>query len=638
MNIKAFPLLLLLLTGTCTTKSTSSQNISTGQCQQTFAQLAILHEAGKTQETIDLVKLKLPDILKNAKDANEKDSVFYYVRRVLNLCFMAYQSSVQFSAGIEYMDSLSNNPLLQKHCQYELLTSRASLHQMLGDNQEAVRLADAYLRLPTNPDAGQFIKQAEAISGVYVYSGNDLSKAIQILEKAIKVYRNGEKYQNMIILISRLGIYYRLLGEYEKAIATNQEAISTYNDSMPPRNVVIAYGEQGNLYFELGMYDHALQMNAKAAYYSMKKDSFGLGDVYRYRAAIFRKTGQKDSVFHYLNLAERISALQRSNKGVFINKVLEADCSMDYPDSVEKALQLVLSVCPDSSRVPQWARYQLNLQLGRALLKTGQDQKGLPLIEEAAKGLTDMNMMEGHAASRLLMDYYLAKGMNDAFVRCYKRNQNMADSLSNIDKVRAVAAANIRFDAQRKEKENKLLSAQVELQQQQLFNNICISVVLLLLLITTATYVISRRKVNRLLIENNKQEIKKLITRQQDLNRRNEQLTDQIEQAMASNNINTIRQLTGQDLLSKEDETTFRQSFAAIYPAYLPSLRERYPQLTRNEELLAMLICMNQSTDEIALIMGINRNSVNVVRSRMRKNMELTKEASLDEVLKQYLP
>lgn len=106
---------------------------------------------------------------------------------------------------------------------------------------------------------------------------------------------------------------------------------------------------------------------------------------------------------------------------------------------------------------------------------------------------------------------------------------------------------------------------------------------------------------------------------------------------MAANNLNTVSQLTGQSLLSKEDENTFRKSFAAIYPLYLPKLREKYPQLTRNEELLAMLICMNQSTDEIALIMGINRSSVNMIRSRMRKKIKLTKEESLDEVIKQYL-
>lgn len=128
-----------------------------------------------------------------------------------------------------------------------------------------------------------------------------------------------------------------------------------------------------------------------------------------------------------------------------------------------------------------------------------------------------------------------------------------------------------------------------------------------------------------------------LAARNAELNRHNELLTGQIEQAMAANNLNTVSQLTGQSLLSKEDENTFRKSFAAIYPLYLPKLREKYPQLTRNEELLAMLICMNQSTDEIALIMGINRSSVNMIRSRMRKKIKLTKEESLDEVIKQYL-
>ena len=460
---------------------------------------------------------------------------------------------------------------------------------------------------------------------------------IQILEKAIDVYRKGGNFPNMLRIMSRLGIYYHLSGEYEKAIATNQEAIATYNDSIAPGNVVIAYGEQANLYAELGMYDQALEMNKKAQYYSMLKDSFGLGDLYRYRAQIFRNMNQKDSVFHYLRLGEKLSMIQNSFKGVFVNKVETVNSYLDYPDSLEKALQLALSICPDTVRMPQWAKYQLNLHLGRALLQTGKEQNGIHLIDRAAQDLINMKFMEGRDANEILMDYYLAKGMNDDFARCYIRNRQFADSLDNNEKKRAVAAANIRFDTNQKEKENKLLSAQVQWQQQQLFYNICISITLLLLLITTTAYFIIRRKANHQLIENNKREIQTLIARQQGLNRRNEQLTEEIERAMATNNLNSIRQLTVQSLLSREDENTFRRSFATIHPSYLPKLRESYPQLTRNEELLAMLICMNQSTDEIALIMGINRNSVNVVRSRMRKNMELPKEKSLDEVLKQYL-
>ena len=539
--------------------------------------------------------------------------------------------------GIDYMDSIGNHPLIREHCPHELLSFKAGLNQLYGNNPEAVRLAEDYLQLPVCTSANDFIRQAEIISGVYMYSGNNLPKAIQILEKAIDVYRKGGNFPNMLRIMSRLGIYYHLSGEYEKAIATNQEAIATYNDSIAPGNVVIAYGEQANLYAELGMYDQALEMNKKAQYYSMLKDSFGLGDLYRYRAQIFRNMNQKDSVFHYLRLGEKLSMIQNSFKGVFVNKVETVNSYLDYPDSLEKALQLALSICPDTVRMPQWAKYQLNLHLGRALLQSGKEQNGIHLIDRAAQDLINMKFMEGRDANEILMDYYLAKGMNDDFARCYIRNRQFADSLDNNEKKRAVAAANIRFDANQKEKENKLLSAQVQWQQQQLFYNICISITLLLLLITTTAYFIIRRKANHQLIENNKREIQTLITRQQDLNRRNEQLTEEIERAMATNNLNSIRQLTVQSLLSREDENTFRRSFATIHPSYLPKLRESYPQLTRNEELLAMLICMNQSTDEIALIMGINRNSVNVVRSRMRKNMELPKEKSLDEVLKQYL-
>ena len=145
--------------------------------------------------------------------------------------------------------------------------------------------------------------------------------------------------------------------------------------------------------------------------------------------------------------------IQNSFKGVFVNKVETVNSYLDYPDSLEKALQLALSICPDTVRMPQWAKYQLNLHLGRALLQTGKEQNGIHLIDRAAQDLINMKFMEGRDANEILMDYYLAKGMNDDFARCYIRNRQFADSLDNNEKKRAVAAANIRFDANQKEKE-----------------------------------------------------------------------------------------------------------------------------------------------------------------------------------------
>ena len=69
---------------------------------------------------------------------------------------------------------------------------------------------------------------------------------------------------------------------------------------------------------------------------------------------------------------------------------------------MEKALQLALSICPDTVRMPQWAKYQLNLHLGRALLQTGKEQNGIHLIDRAAQDLINMKFMEGRDANEIL--------------------------------------------------------------------------------------------------------------------------------------------------------------------------------------------------------------------------------------------
>ena len=370
----------------------------------------------------------------------------------------------------------------------------------------------------------------------------------------------------------------------------------------------------------------------------MRQNRIVLGYHYRNRAQIFRKLQKRDSVFHYLRLGEQASTAQQSFKGVFVNRVTTAEAYLDYPDSVQKALLLTRSICKDSLRMPPWAKAQLKLHMGRALMLTGDEAEGVKLVHNASRDFGGMGMLaEEYNANAILLDYYSSWGKKDPFEYYYERCRLFSDSLKQAEIMRAVAAANIRFDTHRKEEENKLLSAQLDLQKQRLSYNIAISVALCLLLILFVAYYLFRRKVHRQTLENNRLEMQRLISRQQELNRRNEQLNKQIEEAMASKNLETIRQLTVQSLLSKEDEQAFRRSFAALYPSYLPRLRERFPRLTRNEELLAMLIVINQSTDEIALIIGINRQSVNVIRSRMRKNMGLSKDESLDEILKSFL-
>lgn len=636
MSFRFFLMFLLLLPMACTENIQDGKEGTHGW--NDIRELNILLKERKEQEAIGIVLQKIYDLRKDTVQTVTDNTQIEYARLLFGLLVDAYLNSRQFTAGIVCLDSLEKISFWKENYRYDFPVAKARLYQEMGNNRQAIQWAATYLDLPECTDVGRLISYSEIISEIYIYCNNDLAKAVRILEKAVEAYRGGSMHSNIVPAISRLSIYYRMMGEYGKAVTFGQEAVENCNDSIPPQDVVIAYGAQANLYKELGLYQQALQQNATALHYSLASDSFGLGDLYRYRAEIFSLTGNQDSVFHYLHLDEQVSMCLQNIKGIFLNRLAIMKACLENPDSLQRALNLGLSICSDTANIPKWAQYQLDFYLGQLMQKVGDTQHAIPLIERASAGFASIHKVEmEEKANRMLMDYYRQMKMDDTFMHYYNRNLLFADSLRADEKLRAVAAANIRFGAEREKENNVFLSAWMSIQRYQPYQNICIFLGLLMLIGGSAGYLIYKKKAVHSLMERGEKEIRRLMTSRQELDRRNAQLAEQMEQMKIDHNLTAVRQLSGQRLLNKEDENMFRKSFAVVHPSYLPNLREYYPQLTRNEELLAMLICMNQSTDEIALIMSINRSSVNMIRSRMRKKMGLLKEDSLDEILKGYL-
>ena len=91
-------------------------------------------------------------------------------------------------------------------------------------------------------------------------------------------------------------------------------------------------------------------------------------------------------------------------------------------------------------------------------------------------------------------------------------------------------------------------------------------------------------------------------------------------------------------ILEKEHEAEFKRSFATAYPHFLPELRRDYPDLTPSLELICMLIFLHRSTDEIALAIGISRDSVHKSRYRIRRTLGLGREDDLDSFIQQRRP
>lgn len=95
-----------------------------------------------------------------------------------------------------------------------------------------------------------------------------------------------------------------------------------------------------------------------------------------------------------------------------------------------------------------------------------------------------------------------------------------------------------------------------------------------------------------------------------------------------------IRVKISTELLNSEKEAEFRHSFTAVYPDYLPSLHRLSADMTPTDELIAVLLLLELSYNEIALTLGISKNGMNKARSRMRQRLGLKSEIVLEEFLK----
>lgn len=107
-------------------------------------------------------------------------------------------------------------------------------------------------------------------------------------------------------------------------------------------------------------------------------------------------------------------------------------------------------------------------------------------------------------------------------------------------------------------------------------------------------------------------------------------------------NLKTVKEtpnyseLQGSTILTKDDWIHFRKQFNKVYPNYLYSLREAYPQLSQAEIRYLCLVKLNLRQTEIAAALGISDSSIRVTWHRMRKKLDLKSLMNPDEFLSEF--
>ena len=566
--------------------------------------------------------------------------------------------------GSEFLtDSLLNSrhPYYTQVLRPELLAHSCKFYLAQNRMKQVDSIGHLFLSLPPTDDPRRDARTWHVMAYSLEFCSIDTKAPMQLMEHAVASCRKAEgKVGNEGEIYDYMGYLYWKNGEPEKAITAIQEAIDWYTarPGTPGDGLIECYNDLSQVYATLELFDKAIEANTLAVEASKKLDNWTLEEVYRLRAACFSNAGEKDSALFYIQ--EAIKATPKSAEKYF-NLLLHIN-RLDYyyaayPDSIAGQLDECCRLLKDTAHIAPFAQNYLYAYHGKALLRTpGHEQEGVEQLERSFRNFQTSHFPEGIiSVGDELIRAYIRTGMPDRISSIYSLYTETSDSLRHRARANAAIGANVRYETGRKEQENLVLAAEVSLKQRTLIFTRLLVGLLFVFLLVGGMYMRQRQRFLRQVSNARLSQISGLLQTQQELKEKNESLQGMQEELRQSNEalfeakqelsrhnasltqkkaVSNLRMKISTEIFNSDKEAEFRRSFTAFYPDYIPALHRLSPDITRTDELIAMLIILELSSDEIALTLGISKIGVNKARSRMRKRLGLAGDTKLEDFLK----
>ena len=566
--------------------------------------------------------------------------------------------------GSEFLtDSLLNSrhPYYTQVLRPELLAHSCKFYLAQNRMKQVDSIGHLFLSLPPTDDPRRDARTWHVMAYSLEFCSIDTKAPMQLMEHAVASCRKAEgKVGNEGEIYGYMGYLYWKNGEPEKAITAIQEAIDWYTarPGTPGDGLIECYNDLSQVYATLELFDKAIEANTLAVEASKKLDNWTLEEVYRLRAACFSNAGEKDSALFYIQ--EAIKATPKSAEKYF-NLLLRIN-RLDYyyaayPDSIAGQLDECCRLLKDTAHIDPFAQNYLYAYHGKALLRTpGHEQEGVEQLERSFRNFQTSHFPEGIiSVGDELIRAYIRTGMPDRISSIYSLYTETSDSLRHRARANAAIGANVRYETGRKEQENLVLADEVSLKQRTLIFTRLLVGLLFVILLVGGMYMRQRQRFLRQVSNARLSQISGLLQTQQELKEKNESLQGMQEELRQSNEalfeakqelsrhnasltqkkaVSNLRMKISTEIFNSDKEAEFRRSFTAFYPDYIPALHRLSPDITRTDELIAMLIILELSSDEIALTLGISKIGVNKARSRMRKRLGLAGDTKLEDFLK----
>lgn len=467
---------------------------------------------------------------------------------------------------------------------------------------------------------------------VAMYNSTPVDSCINLERLAVDQLRKGIAPESGFEILSYMGYLQSRAGNYREALDYMQEAADSLRsmpaDSVDSEDKVKFLGNLANLYSRFGLYDESLQKNEEAMDIARESVPLRVADLWRMRGTCYDLQHKNDSAYNcYVEAIRSSYEIEDSVLrpiAIAFNRCAMAWHYIENPDFAPDSI-------PEAVKVLE-QHFEGNLAstnmvfAGRGRFLMGEREIGLELMRKGIDAGRSQNDESLEYWLRFLSRSY-AEARDSRLFDIYQEATDLHDTIMARRRDDVLLGKDFQYRTLEMRAERDSLADKVTISRQ---HSLLIVIVGLMLLSTVTTFFIGKTRRQRRMIKEDRERVETLLADRMLLNSKVERLNAEIRAGAHSESERTLLSAV---ILDKESEYEFRKLFGNIHPGFIEHLRRDYPSLTPGNELLCMLIRMRKNNDEIALALGISRESVTTSRYRLRSRLNLSKDQDLNEFI-----
>lgn len=596
-----------------------------------------------------------------------------------------------------------------------------------SDLDSAIYFAEEAYRLADADDLQKSKYKAIKIIADAWYYKDSLSNAIDYYRYAAETIKEieGDNSEEYASRISDIGYCYYRIEIFDMAVSYYNQALTVFKQKANIEEISNQLNNLGTVYFAWGNYNLALEHFSRTLTYDIERgDSAALSTSYNNIGKVYDAWGYYDlAIEHYYNslsfLNDRDDGARRS--------IRLSNIGMSYfnKNDSEKALEFIFSALKINQKLDNQtkiaARYN---EIASVFSAKGDYSKAIEYNKEAlqilqsqekkeslAIVLKDLGSIYINTAKYELAENYLKQSISIAheigsitnemvayemLAKVYEKREDfkqsnfyhrkydaLKDTIFNALKHKQLANYRIRYETEKKERENQMLKKDILIKKRAQRTLIIIggfvlmSAVLLFFLLRLKSRTLKQdrklfekdKKFSNLELE--KKEIERdylqdKVFAEQQLNRlqqdkhtaeiqlKNRELVSSTLQLINKNEVlaeiknkfklhnSEIPEIAYKDIIQLVNQNTdfdqnwksFSVEFEKINPGFFDRIRNSYPDFSEQFIRLSAFLRIDLSTKEIAQLMNVSVAAVNKSRQRLRKKLNLEAEADLTVFMK----